>query len=300
MGNQILDPRFRGDDKQVVRNYSSTSLRITLSGIEELDQLDQLEIYYMNISLAPEVIFHIGSFPVTNSILTAWITILLLLLITLITRSKLSLKTPKGLQIMFEFIITFLYDMTESIMGKKDLAKKLFPLLATFFFFILVGSWLGLLPGVGSIGIWEQIEGKEVLVPLFRAPTSDINAALVMALITMVTVQVVGLKHLGFFKYGKKFLNFSGKTLFDRGLNLFVSILEGISEISKIISFTFRLFGNIFAGEVLITVMTFLIPYAVPIPFFGFEIFVGVIQAFVFFALSTVFMSLAVQSHEEH
>ena len=300
MGNQILDPRFRGDDKQVVRNYSSTSLRITLSGIEELDQLDQLEIYYMNISLAPEVIFHIGSFPVTNSILTAWITILLLLLITLITRSKLSLKTPKGLQIMFEFIITFLYDMTESIMGKKDLAKKLFPLLATFFFFILVGSWLGLLPGVGSIGIWEQIEGKEVLVPLFRAPTSDINAALVMALITMVTVQVVGLKHLGFFKYGKKFLNFSGKTLFDRGLNLFVSILEGISEISKIISFTFRLFGNIFAGEVLITVMTFLIPYAVPIPFLGFEIFVGVIQAFVFFALSTVFMSLAVQSHEEH
>ena len=253
----------------------------------------------MNISLAPEVIFHIGSFPVTNSILTAWIAIGVLLIISLAARFGLSQKTPKGLQTFLEMIITFLYDMTESIIGKKDLAKKLFPLLATFFFFILVGSWIGLLPGVGSIGIWEHHDGQEVLIPLFRAPTSDLNATIILALITMVTVQIIGLEALGF-KYFGKFLNFSGKTLFDRFLSLFVSILEGISELSKIISFSFRLFGNIFAGEVLITVMTFLIPYIVPMPFLGFEIFVGLIQAFVFFALSTVFISLAVQSHDAH
>lgn len=253
----------------------------------------------MKISLAPEVIFHIGSVPITNSILTAWVTILVLTVIALFVRSHLNLKKPSKIQIVFEFIISFLYDMAESILGNK-LAKKLFPLLANFFFFILVGSLLGLLPGVGSIGVKEIEEGKEILVPLFRAPTSDVNAALAMALITMVTVQLLGVKYLGILKYFQKFFNFSGKSMFERVLNFMTSILEGISELSKIISFTFRLFGNIFAGEVLISVITLLVPYVVPVPFIGFEMFVSFMQAFIFFALSTVFISLAIQSHGEH
>lgn len=253
----------------------------------------------MNISLAPEIIFHIRSVPITNSILTAWIAILILTLLALLVRSKLNSKKPTKIQILFEFIITFLYDMAEGILGEK-LTKKLFPMLATFFFFILVGSLLGLLPGVGSIGVHEIEEGKKVLVPLFRAPTSDVNSAIAMALVAMTTVQVLGFKYLGVGGYLKKFFNVSGKTLFDRALNLMVGLLEGVSEISKLISFTFRLFGNIFAGEVLIMVIMFLVPYAVPVPFIGFEIFVAFMQAFIFFALSTVFISLAIQSHEEH
>lgn len=253
----------------------------------------------MKISLAPEVIFHIGSVPITNSILTAWVTILVLTVIALFVHSHLNLKKPNKIQIVFEFIISFLYDMTESILGKK-LAKKLFPLLANFFFFILVGSLLGLLPGVGSIGVKGIEEGKEILVPLFRAPTSDVNAALAMALITMVMVQLLGVRYLGILKYFQKFFNLSGKSMFERVLNFMTSILEGISELSKIISFTFRLFGNIFAGEVLISVITLLVPYVVPVPFIGFEMFVSFMQAFIFFALSTVFISLAIQSHEEH
>lgn len=253
----------------------------------------------MNISLAPEIIFHIGSIPITNSILTAWVTILVLTLTALFLRSKLNSKKPSKIQVIFEFIITFLYDMAESILGKK-LTKKLFPMLATFFFFILVGSLLGLLPGVGSIGVKEIEEGKKVLIPLFRAPTSDVNSAIAMALIAMTTVQVFGLRYLGLFGYLKKFFNVSGKSIFERALNFLVSILEGVSELSKIISFTFRLFGNIFAGEVLISVITLLIPYVVPVPFIGFEIFVSFMQAFIFFALSTVFISLAIQKHDEH
>lgn len=253
----------------------------------------------MKISLAPEVIFHIGSIPITNSILTAWVTVIILTIIALFVRSRLNLIKPNKIQVIFEFLISFLYDMAETILGKK-LAKKLFPMLASFFFFILVGSLLGLLPGVGSIGVKEIEHGKEILVPLFRAPTSDVNAALGMALITMITVQLLGIRYLGIFKYLQKFFNVSGKSIFERALNFLVSILEGVSEFSKIISFTFRLFGNIFAGEVLISVITLLIPYIVPIPFIGFEIFVSFMQAFIFFALSTVFISLAIQPHEEH
>lgn len=257
----------------------------------------------MNISLAPEVIFNIGPIPITNSILTTWITIGVFLLIALVVQIGLMFKKPTRPQIFLEMVIAFLYDLAESIIGKKDLTKKIFPLLTTFFFFILIGSWIGLLPGVGSIGIWlfESEEAMEkTLVPLFRAPTSDLNTAIVMAIIAMVVVEIVGIRALGSFKYIGKFINLSGKTIFDRVLNFFVGILEGVSEISKVVSFSFRLFGNIFAGEVLITVMTFLIPFIIPIPFIGFEIFVGLIQAFVFFALSTVFISLAVQKHEVH
>jgi F-type H+-transporting ATPase subunit a len=135
------------------------------------------------------------------------------------------------------------------------------------------------------------MHGKEVFIPILRGPTADINATLALALIAMFMVQYYGFKYQGF-KYLKKFFNFSNP------INAFVGILELVSEFSKIISFTFRLFGNIFAGEVLIAVMTFLIPVVAPMPFYALELFVGVIQGLVFMMLSTVFMNMATLSHD--
>ncbi len=245
----------------------------------------------MNISVAAEKIFSIFGFPVTNSMLVAWIVMSLLIILSLIATRKTNL-VPRGLQNLFESVFEEMLKLVDSVMGDRKQSLKFFPLIATIFIFVLLGNWLGLLPGVGSIGIWEHHEGREVLVPFLRSTAADLNFTLALAVISVVTVQVVGILSLGFLKYTSKFINFSSP------LNFFVGVLELISEVAKLISFSFRLFGNIFAGEVLLTVMFFLVPYVVPLPFMMFEVFVGFIQAMVFSMLTLVFLKIAtIEAH---
>jgi F-type H+-transporting ATPase subunit a len=165
-------------------------------------------------------------------------------------------------------------------------------LVLTFFIYILFCNWIGLLPGFGSIGFNEVQNGTKVFVPLLRGATADLNTTLALALIAFFSIQYYGFagQKLG---YLKKFFNFSSPVMF------FSGILELISELAKIISFSFRLFGNVFAGEVLLSVMTFLIPVIIPLPFVGLEIFVGLIQALVFSLLTLVFINIAMSAHGE-
>ncbi|MEX0749534.1 MAG: F0F1 ATP synthase subunit A [Dehalococcoidia bacterium] len=141
-----------------------------------------------------------------------------------------------------------------------------------------------------------EADGKElgVLIPYFRSMNTDINSPLSIAIMAMIFVEFWGITALGFFKYGAKFLNFSSP------INFIVGLLELVAEVARLISFTFRLFGNMLAGEILLLVMTFLAPFLVALPFYGLETFVGVIQAFVFAMLTLLFASLAVSSHEGH
>lgn len=243
----------------------------------------------MSISLAAEPIFHFWGFKITNSLLSTWIVIGLLFLLVFLINKNAKL-IPSGLQNFFEKILEAMYDLCVSVAGPK--APVFFPLVFTFFLFILLANWFGLLPGVGSIGFYEKIHGKEVFVPLFRAATSDLNTTIALALISMFAVQYYGFKFHKF-SYFKKFLNFKSPIMF------FVGILELVSDISKIISFSFRLFGNVFAGEVLLMVIAFLIPVAGTLPFFGLELFVGFIQALVFSMLTLVFLNVASVSHDE-
>jgi len=219
----------------------------------------------------------------------------------------------------------------------KKKAKVLLPYIATFFIWILLNNWLGLLPGVGTIGITqepahaslpaieayasevttdnkgmeelsnnqageavyadkkveEEIHSEKVFIPIFRAGTADLNTTIALAAISVIVTQVIGFQYLGL-NYFTKFFNFSSPIMF------FVGILELVLEFAKIMSFAFRLFGNIFAGEVLLTVILFLIPVIAPMPFYGLEIFVGFIQALVFAMLSLVFFNMATISHDEH
>lgn len=241
----------------------------------------------MEISLAAEKIAHIGSIPVTNSMLLSWIATVFLSFLAWLATSKMA-SIPRGVQNFFEMVIEFLYSTANSVLDDEKATRKYFPFIATLFIFIITNNWLGLLPGVGTIGIHEVKEGHQVLVPLFRAGTADLNTTLALAILTMITVQVVGVAALGTFKYAKKFFNFKGP------IDFFVGILELMSEFSKIISFSFRLFGNIFAGEVLLTVIAFLLPLIAPLPFFLLEIFVGFIQALVFTMLALVFIKGAI------
>ncbi len=240
----------------------------------------------MEISLAAETIGHIGSFPITNSFLTSLIASLVLIVIAVIVRVSIK-ATPDGAQNAVEIVFEFLISQIESVFGSFDEAKKYFPLLATIFLFVLTNNWLGLLPGVGTIGINEVVHGKEVLIPLFRSGNADLNTTIALAFLAVFFVQIFGILGIGLGKYLGKFFNFSNPIHFGVGL------LEIVSEISRIVSFAFRLFGNIFAGEVLLMVIAMLVPYVVPMPFYIIELFFGFIQALVFTMLTIVFIRMA-------
>lgn len=242
----------------------------------------------MEISLAAEKIGNIGSFPVTNSIVLSWIASIILIFAGMIATNRLSV-IPGKIQNFFETIVEFLFNTANSILENEDATKKYFPLVASLFIVIIANNWLGLIPGVGTIGFNEINEaGHEVLVPLLRSGTADLNMTLALAIVTMLAVQIFGMTSIGTFKYAKKFFNFSNP------INFFVGILELMGEFARIVSFSFRLFGNVFAGEVLLAVIAFLIPFVVPLPFFALELFVGLIQALVFTMLALVFIKGAI------
>jgi F-type H+-transporting ATPase subunit a len=243
----------------------------------------------MHISLAAEPLFHILGMPVTNSLLVAVIISTLLIIFSLIISTRIK-KIPEGAQLVFEVILDMLYDLAESIGGKN--ARRYLPLAFTFFIYILLCNWAGLLPGFGSIGFKEVKEGHEVFVPLFRGATADLNMTFALATISVVATQFYGFSFLKG-HYLKRYFDFSSP------IAAFTGFLELISEFAKILSFSFRLFGNVFAGEVLLTVIAFLVPYIAPLPFFGLEIFVGVVQALVFSLLTLVFINTATIAHGE-
>lgn len=243
----------------------------------------------LQISLAAEAVSHIGPLAVNNSLLVSWMIVVLLCALAIKISKSLSLVPSRG-QVLMEFAVGGLWDLAYTTAGSK--AKVFFPYIATIFIFVLISNWSGLIPGVGTILIRENVKGENIMIPLFRAPTSDINTTLALALISVGLIQFYGFKYLGF-GYMKKFFNFKNPIL------TFSGLLELVGEVSKIISFTFRLFGNIFAGEVLLAVMAFLIPVIAPVPFYGLELFVGFIQALVFAMLTLVFLNIST-AHEEH
>lgn len=248
----------------------------------------------LHISINAEPVFNFLGIPITNSLATSWVITAILLLFVYLSSRDFKLKGQLSrLQMFFELMIEGLYGIVESIAGTTK-GRLFFPLVMSFFIFIVPSNWSGLLPGAGSVGFDGIIHGKEVFIPILRAPTADLNTTIALALVAMFFVQFYGFKFQGL-GYLKKFFNFSNP------INAFVGILELISDISKVLSFAFRLFGNIFAGEVLIAVMSFLVPVIAPMPFYGLELFVGLIQGLVFLMLSTVFMNMATLGHgDEH
>ncbi len=244
------------------------------------------------ISLKAEPIFHIGSFAITNTLLLTWGVLLLFIVIGLLLRKKWHL-IPGKLQMVFEFITEEVLNLMESVMGERSKAERYFPLVATIFLFILFSNWMGLFPFLGSIGIYEHHGGESVFVPFFRSPASDLNFTLALAIVSVVMTNILAVGSLGFFGHMKKFFNFSNP------IHFFVGILEFVSEFAKVISFSFRLFGNVFAGEVLLLIVGVLAPYLIPMPFIFLEIFVGFIQSFIFSMLTVVFIATATASHDD-
>ena len=238
----------------------------------------------MHISFTPEVLFHLGPIAVTNSILTTTITSLILIVSLILAGRRLKVNPLGGFAGMVEVTCEVVLSEAEQTFGSREAALKYFPLLATLFLFILADNWLELIPGFDTI----QFGG----VPIFRAVTTDLNTTVALALISVVLTQIYAIQSLGVVGNIRRYVS-------SQPLMSAVGILEGFLELTRIISFSFRLFGNIFAGDVLLIVVASLLPILGPSPFWGLELFVGFIQAFVFTMLTMVFIAIAT-THEQH
>jgi F-type H+-transporting ATPase subunit a len=267
----------------------------------------------------------LGDFYLTNTLLATLMMDIVIILIALIIRNaaKKDPIAPKGLAGGFEMLLETLYNLAETSAGKW--AKKIFPWFATILIVVLFANLLKLIPGFESVGLLEPSahgykiqalggewftvlnekvdQGGYIVKPFLRGASTDLNFTTALALISVLMTQVIGIQAQGF-RYFGKFLNFS--TMFKKPLlgfmDFIVGLLETISEFAKILSFAFRLFGNMFAGMVLMALVAVMVPVFMPSLIMMFELFIGLIQAFVFGMLTLVFMAQATQGHsaEEH
>jgi F-type H+-transporting ATPase subunit a len=261
-------------------------------------------------TLYAETIWHGKYFSITNSMINAWIVVLIVIMLSLALRRKIKL-IPTGLQNYFEAIVDAALNLADTVTGSRDKTLKFFPICFALFVFVLINNWLGILPGVGSIGFNMVEDGHKVFVPLFRGGTADLNTTLALALIAVVGSNLAGAIFVGSWNYLNKFINIKavlaipGRFLKEPTIILvnpikaFVGIVEIIGEAAKVASLSFRLFGNIFAGEVLLASMAALIAFVIPIPFMFLEIIVGIIQALIFSVLTLVYLTIAT-TKEEH
>jgi F-type H+-transporting ATPase subunit a len=240
------------------------------------------------IHLAPPVLGHVFGMPVTSTLVTATVVMLLLTIFAFYWRSRLVL-VPGKVQVALEMVVGGAYDYVLDALESEKLARRFFPLIMSIFLFVLSANWLGLLPGVSSVGFYGESHGEETLVPLFYPASTDLNITLGLALVSFLVIELAGIAYLGLRKYGGKFFNFSSSLAF------LIGIIELFSELARLISFSFRLFGNIFAGKTLIVVAIFFMPFILPVPLLAFELFVGFIQAFIFAVLTLFFIKLAIQ-----
>ena len=260
--------------------------------------------------LPAEVVFHLLGFPITNSIIAAWLSIIVLVGISYAITRRLKL-IPSRLQSILEAAVGWLLNFCQEVAGEKN-GRRFFPIVATIFLFVITNAWLSLLPGFGSILI-TNAEGEAV--HLLRGANTDINMPLALALISFIFVEYWGISSLGGLRYLKKFVNvgrffqsigqlvrgrlragLSG--MFNGVIDVFVGTLEALSELIRIVSFTFRLFGNMTAGEILLLIVAFLVPWVLALPFYGLELLVGFVQALIFAGLTLVFATIAVTHHE--
>lgn len=239
----------------------------------------------ISVKLAPYVVGEVFGVPITATLITTWLTMMVIVALAFLLTRRLALVPGKS-QSVAEVAIGGIYDYMTDVLESPVLAKRYFPVVTTIFLFILSLNWVGLLPGVTSIGYYAS---DSSFIPFLYPAATDLNITFAFALVAFFTVQFSGIVAIGVFKYAGKFINFSSPLAFA------VGIIELISEIARLISFSFRLFGNIFAGKTLILVVTFFLPYVVPVPIMAFEVFVGFIQAFIFAILTLFFIKIATE-----
>ena len=288
----------------VVFGFLSGALGQSLFG--EISWLKWMTVPKPDPHLPAPVIFHLLGLPITNGVVAGWITVVFLVVLSWAVTRRMQL-VPGRLQVVFEALLGWIFDLCRSIAGEVN-GRKFFPVVCTIFLFVLFNAWLSLIPGYGSILIHSGGHEAELL----RGANTDVNTPLAIAAISFIFVAYFGFKSLGigwlkqYFNFGPLFRSlgriFKGKfslmDIFSGVIEAFVGGLELLSRFITIISFTFRLFGNMTAGEILLLIAAFLVPWVLAIPFYGLELLIGVVQALIFSLLTLVFVTMAVSSHQ--
>ncbi len=263
-------------------------------------------------TLFAEPIFHIGSFTVTNSLINSWAVVCVIIIVSIIIRAKIK-QIPKGIQNIAEIILERAFNLADSVTGSREKTMRFLPIVLPLFIFILLNNWLGLFPGVGSIGFFGSEGSRKVFIPFFRGGTADLNTTLALAIMAVVLTHIFGVVYTTAWGHINKFINIKlilglPKKIFKEKqytsiilipVQFAVGLIEIVGEIAKVASLSFRLFGNIFAGEVLLGAMAAIFAYVIPIPFIFLEIVVGIIQALIFSMLTLVFLSVMTAEHNE-
>jgi F-type H+-transporting ATPase subunit a len=237
----------------------------------------------MMVSFAAEPIFSFGIFRITNSLLDTFLVDGLLIALLIAINKKIAV-IPGKLQNLMEIAIEVFYGIVESV--AEDRASKIFPYLMSFFLFILLANWSGLIPGISAIGLKE---GHNI-IPFLRPATSDLNTTLALALISLVATHVMSIRTTGIKDYVSRYISLNP-------LNLYIGILEAVGEVVKVVSLSFRLFGNIFAGEIVLGTVSTIFAVLFPLPFLMLEVVVGLVQALVFSMLTMAFMAVLTTPH---
>ncbi|MFA5931907.1 MAG: FoF1 ATP synthase subunit a [Candidatus Paceibacterota bacterium] len=263
-----------------------------------------------NITLFAEPIHQFTNFTITNSLLTSWIAVTIIVILSLALRFK--LKTiPGKLQNLFEIVVEGALGMCDQVTNDRALSLKIFPFAISVFFFILINNWLGIMP-LGGFGIVEKSEQGLAFIPFLRGGTADINTTVALAFMAVLGANLFGAFSIGIWKTFNKYVNLKvlggifkkirhePTIILVAPITFFVGLIEIVGEFAKVASLSFRLFGNVFAGEVLLASMAALVAYIVPIPFLFLELLVGVIQALIFSILLVVYFTIASSDHDEH
>ncbi len=257
-----------------------------------------------------EPIFKLGNFQVTNSLFSSIIVTIFLVVTFIFLKNRIK-QIPRGIQNFFEMVLEGGLSFTDTITRNRKTSEKLLPVVLAFFLFILLNNWFGLLPIIGTIGFYEMHNGHNTFIPFFRGGTADLNMTLALALFAVIFSHLLGVFTIGAWNHFNKFINVKAfleiprkfkkdkNIAFINPVKFFVGIMEIVGEIAKIMSLSLRLFGNVFAGEVLLASMAMIFAFLLPVPFFFLEVLVGLVQAAVFSILTLVFLSMSV-SEEAH
>lgn len=244
-----------------------------------------------HISISPEVLFHVGPLAVTNAQLLGLVGSIILIWILVNTMRAIKRGSRSRFMHAVMWMFESLYDTTVEVIGDKRVAHKVLPLAVTLMFFFLINNWLGILPFVGSVMYHDA--------PLFRGAAADLNTTFALAIISMVTAQAWAIKRQGFIGNIKRYI----VNPFKDPLHAFEGALEIVAEFSRTLALSLRIFGNVFGGEVLLGVIALLTSWAAPLAlplFYGLELFVGAVQAYVFFMLTVAFISLGLPGGDAH
>jgi F-type H+-transporting ATPase subunit a len=275
----------------------------TTTGVQE-------EAISHEVTLFAEPIAHYKGFTITNALATSWVAVAIIIILAITLKKKLA-TVPGTIQNVFELVIDSALDLCDQVTNDRRISLKVFPIAICVFFFILINNWLGIMP-FGGFGLIETGDHGPAFIPFLRGGTADVNTTLALAIMSVLGANLFGVFSIGIWKTFNKYVNLKAiggifkKIKHDKTvivvapITFFVGLLEVIGEFAKVASLSFRLFGNVFAGEVLLVSMAAIVAYVVPIPFIFLEIIVGIIQALIFSILLVVYFTIASTDHDEH